>query len=439
MRRGSARSSRSSAASRSAPRCKIQSHSFICEGVELEDEVFVGHGVTFVNDKFPRATANTGELQDSGGLDAHAHRSLSSGGGRLWSGHPRGRRDRRGSARRRRCGRHERRSSRLRRGRQPGSRSRARGCGRVGLAMARVDVVIVLYNSAGTIRDCVLPLAATDWISICVVDNASDDGGMNAVADLRVTGLALDQNVGFAAGCNRGWRLGSAPYILFLNPDARVDTESLWRLGRSSPRARPSGSSRRKSSPATARSTSRSGASPDSARPMPRHSSSTVCGHARAGPTGHPRSAGIRAATAGRVGLRRLRARSPACPRGDRRLGRGLLPLRRGPGPLSAALVRGLRGSLRAVGPRCSRGRRVRASKRAPPVSGCQPYSLRAEASRPSSGGGRASRRRPGALTHALLTTRGGGWRRSHLRALHPVLHPGRATSSPSARTTLSQ
>jgi acetyltransferase-like isoleucine patch superfamily enzyme len=37
-------------------RCKIQSHSFICTGVELEDEVFVGHGTLFVNDKFPRAT-----------------------------------------------------------------------------------------------------------------------------------------------------------------------------------------------------------------------------------------------------------------------------------------------------------------------------------------------------------------------------------------------
>jgi acetyltransferase-like isoleucine patch superfamily enzyme len=38
-------------------RCKIQSHSFLCEGVELADEVFVGHGVIFVNDKYPRATA----------------------------------------------------------------------------------------------------------------------------------------------------------------------------------------------------------------------------------------------------------------------------------------------------------------------------------------------------------------------------------------------
>lgn len=44
-------------------RCKIQSHSFICDGVELEDEVFVGHGVMFINDRYPRATTETGELQ----------------------------------------------------------------------------------------------------------------------------------------------------------------------------------------------------------------------------------------------------------------------------------------------------------------------------------------------------------------------------------------
>src|ERR1041385_7198256 len=40
--------------------CKIQSHSFICEGVTLEDEVFVGHNVTFINDRFPRATNDEG-------------------------------------------------------------------------------------------------------------------------------------------------------------------------------------------------------------------------------------------------------------------------------------------------------------------------------------------------------------------------------------------
>jgi len=43
-------------------RCKISSHTFICEGVTLEDEVFVGHGVMFINDPHPRATAN-GELK----------------------------------------------------------------------------------------------------------------------------------------------------------------------------------------------------------------------------------------------------------------------------------------------------------------------------------------------------------------------------------------
>src|SRR4051794_9713210 len=43
-------------------RCKVQSHSFVCSGVEIGDEVFVGHGVMFVNDKFPRATNANGEL-----------------------------------------------------------------------------------------------------------------------------------------------------------------------------------------------------------------------------------------------------------------------------------------------------------------------------------------------------------------------------------------
>ena len=44
-------------------RCKIQSHTFICEGVTIEDEVFVSHGVMFINDKLPRATNDSGELQ----------------------------------------------------------------------------------------------------------------------------------------------------------------------------------------------------------------------------------------------------------------------------------------------------------------------------------------------------------------------------------------
>src|ERR1700694_4167943 len=44
-------------------RCKISSHTFICEGVRIEDNVFVGHSVTFINDSYPRATAPDGQLQ----------------------------------------------------------------------------------------------------------------------------------------------------------------------------------------------------------------------------------------------------------------------------------------------------------------------------------------------------------------------------------------
>ena len=44
-------------------RCKISSHTFICEGVTIADEVFVGHNVTFINDLYPRATATNGQLQ----------------------------------------------------------------------------------------------------------------------------------------------------------------------------------------------------------------------------------------------------------------------------------------------------------------------------------------------------------------------------------------
>ena len=44
-------------------RCKISSHTFVCEGVTIEDYVFIGHGVTFTNDRYPRATTASGELQ----------------------------------------------------------------------------------------------------------------------------------------------------------------------------------------------------------------------------------------------------------------------------------------------------------------------------------------------------------------------------------------
>ena len=65
-------------------RCKISSHTFICEGVELESEVFVGHGVTFINDRYPRATSSTGELQTE--ADWTCQRTLVKRGASIGSG-----------------------------------------------------------------------------------------------------------------------------------------------------------------------------------------------------------------------------------------------------------------------------------------------------------------------------------------------------------------
>jgi len=48
------------------PRCKIQSHTFICTGVVIEEDVFVGHGVMFINDRYPRATTSAGDLKSDG-------------------------------------------------------------------------------------------------------------------------------------------------------------------------------------------------------------------------------------------------------------------------------------------------------------------------------------------------------------------------------------
>ena len=50
-------------------RCKISSHSFLCEGVILEDDVFIGHNVTFTNDRYPRATNGNGQLQTEADWD----------------------------------------------------------------------------------------------------------------------------------------------------------------------------------------------------------------------------------------------------------------------------------------------------------------------------------------------------------------------------------
>jgi hypothetical protein len=96
--------------------------------------------------------------------------------------------------------------------------------------MAQVDVVIVSYNSRERIRACVEPLLELDGVRVTVVDNASQDASLEAVRDLDVTAIQLPVNGGFAHGVNAGWRAGSAPYVLLLNPDARIDGASLEAL-----------------------------------------------------------------------------------------------------------------------------------------------------------------------------------------------------------------
>lgn len=67
-------------------RCKIQSHTFLCEGVTIEDDVFIGHGVVFVNDKYPRSTTDDGRLLEPGEwtlLETIVERGASLGSGAI--------------------------------------------------------------------------------------------------------------------------------------------------------------------------------------------------------------------------------------------------------------------------------------------------------------------------------------------------------------------
>jgi acetyltransferase-like isoleucine patch superfamily enzyme len=65
-------------------RCKVSSHTFICEGVTIEDNVFIGHGVTFINDSYPRATTAEGGLQTE--KDWNVERTLVKKGASIGSG-----------------------------------------------------------------------------------------------------------------------------------------------------------------------------------------------------------------------------------------------------------------------------------------------------------------------------------------------------------------
>lgn len=97
-------------------------------------------------------------------------------------------------------------------------------------AVARVDVVVVTYNSREVIRACVEPLCSHPDIDVIVVDNNSSDGTLDAIAGLAVHTIPRNDNLGFAFACNRGWRGGRAPFVVFLNPDTRADAADILGL-----------------------------------------------------------------------------------------------------------------------------------------------------------------------------------------------------------------
>ncbi|HEX5620187.1 MAG TPA: glycosyltransferase family 2 protein [Solirubrobacteraceae bacterium] len=90
-----------------------------------------------------------------------------------------------------------------------------------------VHAVVVAYRSAETLRGCVEPLAAMDGVSVTVVDNASPDESAAVVEDLPIQLIRAPRNGGFSYGCNLGSAGAVAPYLLFLNPDARLDAVAL--------------------------------------------------------------------------------------------------------------------------------------------------------------------------------------------------------------------
>jgi GT2 family glycosyltransferase len=95
-----------------------------------------------------------------------------------------------------------------------------------------LDVVIVNWNAGALLRDCLAGLAEADGaerVAVAVVDNASQDGSLEGLpalpGPLRL--IRNRENLGFGRACNQGAAAGTAPAILFLNPDARVARDTL--------------------------------------------------------------------------------------------------------------------------------------------------------------------------------------------------------------------
>jgi N-acetylglucosaminyl-diphospho-decaprenol L-rhamnosyltransferase len=95
--------------------------------------------------------------------------------------------------------------------------------------VAAIGLVVVSYNSRRHLRACVERLCTLSEVEVIVVDNASIDGSLDSLVGLPVTRVPLTENRGFAHACNVGWRLTDQTYryVLFLNPDARIEEHSL--------------------------------------------------------------------------------------------------------------------------------------------------------------------------------------------------------------------
>ena len=97
--------------------------------------------------------------------------------------------------------------------------------------MLSVDVVVVAYNSRECLRACIEPLAGVRAVSLFVVDNACPVRSYEVVDGLPgVRVIHTGWNGGFSYGSNAGWRAGGSELVLFLNPDARLDVDSLARM-----------------------------------------------------------------------------------------------------------------------------------------------------------------------------------------------------------------
>lgn len=101
---------------------------------------------------------------------------------------------------------------------------------------AGIAVVVVSYESASTLEECLRRLRAASGVAeIRVIDNASQDGTLDiiqrhAVMDPRVRFIGNPDNPGFAVGCNQGAEESSAPWLAFVNPDLMVAPDTLSRL-----------------------------------------------------------------------------------------------------------------------------------------------------------------------------------------------------------------